>query len=67
MFFSQNYLSFKTFKQLQGLQVLKNLTQFWPMFPFYTPWKHFWFSVLRGYEMGILAKKHCGNNAEKMP
>ena len=27
----------------------KNLTHFWPMFPFYTPWKHERFSsVFRG-------------------
>ena len=39
-----------------------SLTHFWPMFPFYTPWKHqktkvFWFSgVFRGYKMGTLVR-----------
>ena len=31
-------------------------THFWPMFPFYTPWKHQKTFVFRGYKMGTLAK-----------
>ena len=38
-----------------------NLTQFWRMFPFFTPWKHqknFWFSgVFRGYKNGSIGQK----------
>ena len=33
------------------------LTYFWPIFPFYTPWKHqkTFSGVFRGYKMGILS------------
>ena len=39
---------------------MSTLTHFWPMVPFYTPWKHQentrFSNAFRGYKMGILAR-----------
>ena len=48
------------------IKELSLLIHFWPMFPFYTPWKHQRFSgVSRGYDMETLARnglKTTSNN-----
>ena len=42
--------------------VALSLNHFWPMFPFYTPWKHQrFFGVFRGYKMWTLARNRLNN------
>ena len=45
-----------------------SLTHFWPIFPFYTPWKHQknvrFSGVFRGYKMGIFARKSYSNSPD---
>ena len=56
---------FQLFMLSYFFRVIKNLkynclTLFWPILPFYTPWKHqknHWFSgVFKGYKMGTVAR-----------